>query len=374
LELNLESLISKIKNHTVNALGWKTKKKIVVIQSDDWGCIRMPNRETYDELKFKNINVNDIYNKFDSIESELDLNSLFDVLKSFKDNYGNHPIFTANCLMANPNFEKIKETGYSQYFYESIQQQKVEATFLIDLWKKGNSLKVFHPQFHGREHLNISLWIKALQEGLPETIEAFNKKCWGIITNTPSKKRTHYLAAFDFDSIDEMEMHKKIIEDGARIFHEIFGFHSLSFIAPNYVWNNGLNEALRSNKFRFIQTQRNQVEPLHNQSKYKYNFHFTGQQSNNGLIYMNRNCFFEPSSNENIDWVNSCIRDIEQSFFWNTPAIISSHRVNFIGSIHKYNSEKNLELLSELIKRILVKWPDVNFMNTEELGLLIENK
>jgi hypothetical protein len=366
-------LITKFKNHTVNALGWKTQKKIVVIQSDDWGAIRMPNLESYELLKSKNINVDDIYNKFDCIESELELNSLFEVLQSFKDCNGNHPIFTANCLMANPNFEKIKESGYSQYFYEPVQQRNFEGTYLIDLWKKGNALKVFHPQFHGREHLNISLWLKALNEGYKETIEAFNNNCWGIITKTPSNKRKHYLAAFDFDNIDELEMHKKIIEDGARIFFEIFGFHSSSFIAPNYVWNNGLNETLKSNKFKYIQTQRNQVEPLHNKNKYNYNFHYIGQRSNNGLIYLNRNSFFEPSSNENIDWVKSCLKDIEQAFFWNTPAIISSHRVNFIGSIQHYNSEKNLEMLSKLIKMILEKWPDVIFMNTEELGVLIEN-
>jgi hypothetical protein len=112
-----------------------------------------------------------------------------------------------------------------------------------------------------------------------------------LCSQTPSEKRTHYLAAFDFDEIDELEIHKKIIADGALMFYEIFGFHSLSFIAPNYVWNNGLNETLKTNKFRFIQTQRNQIQPIHNQKKYQSKFHYTGQKSEDGLIYLNRNCF-----------------------------------------------------------------------------------
>jgi hypothetical protein len=297
---------------------------------------------------------------------------LFDVLQTFNDSNGKHPVFTANCLMANPDFKKIKEADFGSYFYESIQQKRTEDIHLVDLWKKGNALHIFHPQFHGREHLNISLWLKALQQNHKDTREAFDNNCWGITTVTPSVKRKHYLAAYDFDNENEIELHKTIIADGMKIFYDIFGFNSSSFIAPNYVWSNNLNSVLKSNGFKYIQTQRNQIEPVHHNDYYKAKFHYTGQQSDNGLIYINRNCFFEPSSDGNINWVSSCMNDIEKSFLWKTPAIISTHRVNFIGSIFKENSKINVELFSKLLKQIITKWPDVEFMTTEELGELIE--
>jgi hypothetical protein len=363
--------LNNIKQHTVNALSWKTKRKIVVIQSDDWGSIRMPDRSTYELLLSKNINVKDNYNKYDCIESKIDLLNLFDVLQSFNDCNGNHPVFTANCLMANPDFKKIKEANFGTYFYESIQQKIIDETYIVDLWKKGNSLHIFHPQFHGREHLNTTLWLKALQENHPDTKVAFDNKCWGITTATPSAKRRHYLAAYDFDDDVELDLHKAIIEEGLNLFHDIFGFSSASFIAPNYVWNSALHDTLKSNGVKFIQTQRNQLEPIHHK-KYKTIFHYTGQRASNELIFINRNCLFEPSADENVDWVKSCMKDIEQSFLWHTPAVISSHRVNFIGSIFKENRINNTELLSKLLKQIISKWPDVEFMTTVELGDIIK--
>jgi hypothetical protein len=363
------SKLNYIKQNAVNALSWKTKRKIVVFQSDDWGSIRMPDRKTYELLLSKNINVNDSYNKYDCLETKSDLLNLFDVLQTFNDSNGKHPVFTANCLMANPDFKKIKEADFGSYFYESIQQKITEDIHLVDLWKKGNGLHIFHPQFHGREHLNISLWLKALQQNHKDTREAFDNNCWGITTVTPSVKRKHYLAAYDFDNENEIELHKTIIADGMKIFYDTFGFQSSSFIAPNYVWNSALYETLKTNGVKFIQTQRNQLEPIHHK-KYKTIFHYSGQ-SKNDLIFINRNCLFEPSADENLDWVKSCIKDIEQAFFWNTPAVISSHRVNFIGSIFKENSTKNIELLSQLLKQIIYRWPNVEFMSTEALGNLI---
>ena len=363
--------LNNIKQHAVNALSWKTKRKIVVIQSDDWGSVRMPDRITYELLLSKNINVNDSYNKYDCIENKKDLENLFEVLQTFNDSNGKHPVFTANCLMANPDFKKIKEADFGSYFYESIQQKITDNIHLVDLWKKGNALHIFHPQFHGREHLNISLWLKALQENHKDTRMAFDYNCWGITTTTPSAKRRHYLAAYDFDNENEKGLHKTIIEDGMKIFYDIFGFHSTSFIAPNYVWNSALHETLKTNGVKYIQTQRNQLEPIH-LKKYKTIFHYTGQETKNDLIFINRNCLFEPSADENLEWVKSCMKDIEQAFLWNTPAVISSHRVNFIGSIFKENSKINLELFSSLMKQIINKWPDIEFMTTEELGSLIE--
>lgn len=33
------------KRHFLNLPGWHTRRKIVVIESDDWGSIRMPSKE-----------------------------------------------------------------------------------------------------------------------------------------------------------------------------------------------------------------------------------------------------------------------------------------------------------------------------------------
>jgi hypothetical protein len=55
----------------------------------------------------------------------------------------------------------------------------------------------------------------------------------------------------------------------------------------------------------------------------------------------------------------------------NKPAIIDTHRVNFMGSLSLKNRKKGLTILDELLKRILIKWPDVQFMDSESLAIKI---
>ena len=68
------------------------------------------------------------------------------------------------------------------------------------------------------------------------------------------------------------------------------------------------------------------------------------------------------------------MKEIEIAFCWHKPATISSHRVNYIGYLHPENREKGLRLLKELLSRMLMKWPDIEFMTSSELGDMIANE
>ncbi len=110
-------------SYYLNLGGWKTDRKIVVIESDDWGSIRMPSKDTYYSLLKLGIPVNKChYNRFDSLATEEDLTALFDVLTRHKDHKGNYPVFTANCVVANPDFEKIKASDFKEYHYELLTE------------------------------------------------------------------------------------------------------------------------------------------------------------------------------------------------------------------------------------------------------------
>jgi len=60
--------------------------------------------------------------------------------------------------------------------------------------------------------------------------------------------------------------------------------------------------------------------------------------------------------------------EINIAFRMKKPAIISSHRINYVGFIDSSNRDRNLKSLNQLLTRILEKWPDVEFMTTVELG------
>jgi hypothetical protein len=368
---------SKILDNLQNVPGYRTSRKIIVFESDDWGSVRMPSKIVLDKLIKNGINLDDPYNQNDSLETADDLELLFDTLSNFKDEHGNHPVITANSLITNPNFEKVEKDNFQKYHYEYVNEtfkntKGCENSF--NLWLEGKEKKIFYPQFHGREHLNVPLWMDALQSNHTDTRTAFKYGVWGQLTNYEYAKRGHFLAAMDYTSRGQKIEILSIVDEGLKIFNTLLGYRAKTFIAPNYIWDNNIEDILNKHGVQIIQGQRKQIISQENRSNYKTKAHYIGQANVQNQIYLTRNAYFEPSSNLNIDWVASCINNISASFFWSKPAIISSHRVNYIGSISKKNRSQHLKLLNDLIKIILNKWPTVEFMTSSELGTLIQNR
>lgn len=369
--------IKQTLTHTLlNLPGWHTHRKIVVIESDDWGSIRMPSREVYEKMLNSGIRVdNDPYNKFDSLASEQDLEALFDVLKKFKDKNDNHPVITANTVVANPDFNLIRQSDFEEYFYEPFTEtfKKYPAhQNSFKLWKQGISEHIFKPQFHGREHVNIPFWLRELKSGNKEYKLAFENCFWGLGPIILGKVGHNIQASFDATNTLEIEKQKEIISDGLRLFEDIFRYKSNSFIANNFIWSPELNQSLNNGGVRTLQGMKYQLLPKLGSKKRKKIFNYTGKKNELNQTYLIRNCVFEPSQLPKSDNVGNCLRDIEIAFLWRKPAIISAHRLNFIGFIDEKNRTENLVLLNDLLKKIIQKWPDVEFMSSDELAVVID--
>ncbi|HAH58802.1 MAG TPA: hypothetical protein DCL86_11695 [Bacteroidales bacterium] len=105
---------SIITRNLLNIPGWRTKRKIVVIESDDWGSIRMDSPEAYRHFLSLGYPVDQCpYNRYDMLESNTDLEMLFEVLDSVRDIHGRPAMLTANSLVANPDFEKIEADNFA---------------------------------------------------------------------------------------------------------------------------------------------------------------------------------------------------------------------------------------------------------------------
>ena len=53
------------------------------------------------------------------------------------------------------------------------------------------------------------------------------------------------------------------------------------------------------------------------------------------------------------------------------PAIISTHRVNYVGSIESSHRNYSLAQLKLLLSEIVKRWPDVEFMNGDQMVELL---
>ena len=122
-----------------------------------------------------------------------------------------------------------------------------------------------------------------------------------------------------------------------------------------------------------MQGSSNQILPTIKDKKQGVVKNYLGKKSSSGIGYLIRNVVFEPSSNLNKDWVDSALKQIEVSFTNNRPVIIDTHRVNYIGYLNHKNRDRGLQLLNDLLSSILKRWPDVKFLNSEELAEKVYN-
>jgi hypothetical protein len=373
--MNLVDLKRKLIGVYINSLGWKTNRKIVVIESDDWGSVRMPNKSTYDDLVKKGYNLeNQPYLKYDSIETNDDFQHLYEVLKSVKNSNGINPVITANTIVTNPDFEEIKKTNFTEYKFELFTDTlgKFSQESVINLYFEGINDKLFYPQLHGREHLNISRWMNSLsnQEGVSRKM--FNSGLFDLSDSQTNITENSYVDTLTPSNFKELDILGKNLIEGADIFNQVFGYRTKSFIAPCYIWRPETEIDMNNAGISIIQSGAYQLIPeIGKVNKFSKKFHYTGERNRLGQVYSVRNCIFEPSLTKSSLDPSHCLSQIDKAFNNNKPAIISSHRVNFMGSIFEKNRTENLKLFRSLLKSIVSKWPNVEFMNTAELGDLI---
>lgn len=360
--------------------GFHTGRRIVVIESDDWGSIRMPSRTVRDRLTREGFTIDRCaFSTYDCLASSDDLEALFDVLTSVKDSRGRYAVVTANAVTCNPDFERIKADHYEHYysepFTETLKRYPASHRLSFRLWQQGIKLGIFHPELHGREHLNVTRWLTALQAGDPVTRMSFDQQHFGLSDKTTDRLRVRYMDAFCNTSAESQATEKEIIEQATALFTELFGYRPASFIAPCYIWRDSLEQSLADNGITQIQGLSLQQIPVSTDPvQVKTRFHYTGQRNLLGQHYTVRNAFFEPYKDNTSDrWTAECLRRIAVAFRMRKPAVISSHRINFIGSIEPEFRDRNLQLFRELLLGIVKQWPDVEFMSSRELGELIEN-
>ena len=353
-----------------NCRGRRTHRRLVVFESDDWGAAKIRDQRALDAMVNGGIDLaRTPYDGLDCLEDRGDLQALFETLSESRDFLGRPAVFTFNAILANPDFDLIRADSFDRYSYEHLSQsyQRYHGEDLLPFWRQAMRSDLIRPQFHGREHLNVGLWLHDLGAGHADTRLAFEHEFYAHTTKTSSSRQKNYLAAFWPESESQFKEVKDIVVDGLGIFERLFGYKSRSFIACNYVMPEELEGIVAEQGVELIQGQRGQIQPSTDGSEVSFRRSYTGQRSSTGQLYSVRNVKFEPFEDATRDWVASALQEIGGAFFWGTPAIISTHRVNYVGGIRIENRDHNLRLLGILLKKIVETWPDVEFVSSDEL-------
>ncbi|KAB1063540.1 hypothetical protein [Salibacter halophilus] len=369
-------MLGVFKRNIINCYGTSIMNPVVVFESDDWGMIRSRSKDSLSHLSEKGYPVEYCtYNRFDSIERNQDIIGLLEILDKHKSFDGSPAKFTINNIVANPDFDKIHENGYQKYYYQSFTEtlkEYPETDLVMDLYRQGLKDGLIQSQFHGREHVNVNRWLDALKTGDKRFHDAFEERQFTVAEQGRTSGRRDYLDAFGRAYNIEFESEESIIRSGLDLFEEIWGFKSKSFIAPCYTWSPEIERHLFRGGVKYIQGTHIQRIPREGLDlKIKKKYHWQGRKNKSGLKSIVRNVMFEPSEhNSDPSMVDHAMAQIKNAFFWNKPAVISTHRVNYIGRLNPDNRDKNLRLLDKLLTQILKNYPDVRFMSSDELGKL----
>ncbi len=373
-------MIAAIKNNLKNLIGWKTNKKIIVFSVDDYGNVRLDSAEARKNLDDAGMKIHSRFDVFDTLETREDLEMLFDSLSSVKDKNGNSAVLTAFAVPCNIDFELMQKEEFSEYHYELLPVTFEKLTIknstayqgAWQLWKEGLNEKIIIPQFHGREHLNLKVFNEKLINRDFELLTNLKNRSFTNISSS-GYQSISYTAAFDFYKFEENKNFVSIIQDGTNAFENVFGFRASHFTPPAYNIHSTNFSVLKDCGIDFIDLAMFQKEHQ-GLNKYKHHFNYLGKQIDENLLAIIRNVVFEPTDDRGIDWIAYSLQQIETAFLWKRPAIISSHRVNFCGHIDAENRKIGIDALSQLLKEIVQRWPDVEFMAANELGNLIKQE
>jgi hypothetical protein len=121
-----------------------------------------------------------------------------------------------------------------------------------------------------------------------------------------------------------------------------------------------------------IQGMKYQLLPQYKNKYHKKIRRILGDKNNVNQLQLVRNCSFSPSHfPDNDESVNRSLKEVATAFLWKKPAIISTHRLNFIGDIVEKNRDTGLTSLNKLLTEILKRWPTAEFHTSESLSKII---
>lgn len=370
-------MIDFLKANWKNLGGWRTERKIVVINVDDYGNVRLDSKRARENLIKAGLKLSSRMDFFDALETREDLEALFEVLDSVADQHGRPAKFTAYCLSSNPDFEKtLTNREYCRELLPRTFLRKSASEPLAyegtwKLWLEGVAHGFLQPQFHGREHLSVILINAKLRDNSADlNINLNNASMAGLTSHLPGIIFTQAFALTpQLPLNDQLKMQGEIICRGMSDFAEIFGFTSLTFTPPSQVIHPLLYPIAVSQGIKAIDKPYRVIRQLGNE-KSMLERNRTGVQAGQAHVTLVRNVVFEPSEDAAFDPVKKAMRQIEAAFRWGKPAIISSHRVNYSGHIDPQYRAKGLAHLRRLLDAMTRRWPDLEFLGADELAEL----
>lgn len=338
--------------------------KVIVFESDDWGLQAwVPDIDAYENISkkewFADLCKDPDLRRYtpSTLEDETYLRNLFDILLNHKGGDGRHVVFQPNYIMGNPNFTAIRDNNFTKYVdiplnvgYSPRWQRKG----VITKAKEGYELGIWYPELHDRSHLNYKRWLSDLRNNNQDTLDSYENEMRitgnGMVIGCEFPSEMNYSEAKDntLIAIDRFE--------------SVFGYKPHSIIAPNYCWSKQHEKAWRDSGISIVQAKKSFIKEL---CRFRIPFYMPN------MNYLKRNCHFEVADGNEDEWKDT-YKQIVTIWSKDEPAIVSTHRVNFV-TLNSSALSNNLNQLDALLTEIEVTHPTAVYITDFELFELKTN-
>lgn len=313
------------------------RRPVLIIESDDWGA-----------------------GPLDQVEG---LQRLTAILSGYSDRDGRHPVMTLGLVLASADTQAIQANGLTEYERLGLGDERYVG--LRQSIAAGVEQKVFAIQLHGMEHYwppaliqsanseeAVRQWLKADKFPQTEQLPSHLQSRWvnaAVLPSTP-------LAA---DQITAA------VSEEVAVYHSLFAKADSVVVPPTFVWNRLVEQAWKKNGIDVLVTpgQRYEGRDAAGCITPSTKRIFNGQRSEDGLIYIVRNDYFEPSLGHTSERVVSALKAKSSA---GRPTLLETHRFNFIGTEQK--TATAFHELEKLLARVSREFPETAFISTAELA------
>ena len=177
--------------------------------------------------------------------------------------------------------------------------------------------------------------------------------------------------AFGLNDRSQLDRHREILRDGLELFEKVWGFRSITFTPPAQKLHPSLFAVAEEGGVVSIDKPLRCMRAMGDGTE-RREINRSGRQRGQNHVTVVRNVVFEPNKDMDFDPVERAHEQISAAFRWRKPAIISSHRVNYCGHIDEDNQTRGLGALQKLLKRLVARWPEVEFVSVDRLVEIME--
>ena len=329
-----------------------------MFESDDWGM----ERRDCSDLVGRYGPVSDWARE--EMETDEDVRALCAVLRHHRDGAGRHPVFTANVVVANPDFGAIEAGGFAEYHDVPLAHSHPA---LVAAYREAAAQGVWTAQHHGRSHLSAAAWLADLRAGEPRALELFRARCPGglsLLRAEDPRYNSEY-AAFHPVTGERLGVDPRFVQAGFEWFAALFGFRSRSTIPPHYCFPDAVEATWSGAGVRFVQGCDRRVVP--DGRGWRARPSAPGGVGAGGCVHLVRTVRFDPrpGSPDRRHWrgaLTASLACLERG----EPAVVDTHRINYTGRWR----DGALAELDRLLDGLTRAAP-IRFMSTPELGDLV---